>query len=198
MIQAAMSIEQFLDQRYEMPEIGQWTELEDGQPVHLEPPDVDHGSAILNLSKALATYVHSVEIGYPCFDLGLVMRRSPDTLWFPAVSYFLSGRRFAESDNPFTTAIPDFVVEVLSTPLRRQVFDARVHRYFDRGTQLVWGLHPRQKTVEVRRPGEAPHIAASDEILEPAALLPRLSIPVASLYAEPEWYSRPAPRPEVE
>ena len=44
MIQIAMTVEQFLDQRSEMPEGGQWAELHAGVPVFLEPPDVDHGT----------------------------------------------------------------------------------------------------------------------------------------------------------
>ncbi len=65
MIQIAMTAQQFLEQRSEMPEAGQWAELHAGVPVFLELPDVDHGTAVLNFSKALAGTFSSRRSGTP-------------------------------------------------------------------------------------------------------------------------------------
>ena len=106
MLQPLMTIEEFLEKRPDLPESGQWTELRDGAPVSFDPPGVDHGTVILNLSKLLSEYVHQSDQGYAAFDVGVVLQRSPDFVVFPSVSYFLEGPRFAESDNAVATRPP--------------------------------------------------------------------------------------------
>jgi hypothetical protein len=79
MIKRIMTAENFADERSELPDAGQWAELIRGVPVTLAPPDIEHGTIVLNLSKAFSTYVHSGGPGYACFDLGLIVERRPDT-----------------------------------------------------------------------------------------------------------------------
>ena len=66
----SMTAEEFMERLFEFPDAGQWSELEEGVVVHLQPPDIDHGTVVLNLSKAFSEYTHSTERGYACFDLG--------------------------------------------------------------------------------------------------------------------------------
>lgn len=191
MVQPILTADEYLDQRFDLPESGQWSELQDGVPVFFEPPDVDHGTAILNLSKALSEYVHREGVGYPCFDLGLIVARRPDSILFPAVSYFLTGTRFAEADRAATETVPSLVVEMLSTPDRQRVFDARATCYLRRGTALVWGIRPRERSIEIRRLDHPPHVVQRQETLESDSLLPGFSTPVGRLFEEPDWYRRP-------
>ena len=51
-----LTAEQFVAVRHELADGGRWTELIAGRPVLLSPPTVEHGGAVLNLSKALAEY----------------------------------------------------------------------------------------------------------------------------------------------
>ncbi len=186
MIQVAMTVEQFLDQRGEMPEGGQWAELHAGVPVFLEPPDVDHGTVVLNLSKALATYFHQVDAGYACFDLGLHVARQPDTVYFPAVSLFLTGLRFAESDNAVTETVPALAIEILSTPDRKQGLELRLAQLLHWGVPTVWTIDLKSKTVQIwDRKGE--RLLRSDEIIETVPALPGFRVPVIELFTVPEW-----------
>ncbi len=186
MIQVAMTVEQFLDQREEMPEGGQWAELHAGVPVFLEPPDVDHGTVVLNLSKALATYFHQTDAGYACFDHGLHVAQSPDTVLFPAVSLYLTGPRFAELDNPVTTTVPALVVEILSTPDRKQGIEQRLAQLLHWGVPTIWTIDQRAKTVQIwdcrgeRRLG-------TDGVIEDMRAIPGFRVPVMELFAVPEW-----------
>ena len=191
MVQSILTADEYLDQRFDLPDSGQWSELQDGVPVFFEPPDVDHGTAILNLSKVLSDYVHRQGVGYPCFDLGLIVARRPDSILFPAVSYFLTGTRFAEADKAATETVPGLVVEMLSTPDRKMVFDARTACYLARGTAVVWGIRPRERSVEIRRPGQVAHVVGRQEMLDADSLLPGFSTPVERLFEEPDWYLRP-------
>ncbi|MBL8852297.1 MAG: Uma2 family endonuclease, partial [Planctomycetaceae bacterium] len=101
-----LSVDQFLMERDELPHEGRWAELVEGIPICFDPPDLLHGNVILNVSKILADFIQRTSLGYACFDLGLLLARSPDTLRYPAVSYFLDGPRFAESDKLYTDVIP--------------------------------------------------------------------------------------------
>lgn len=186
MIQVAMTVEQFLDQRGEMPEGGQWAELHAGVPVFLEPPDVDHGTVVLNLSKALSTYFHSVEAGYACFDLGLHVGRQPDTVFFPAVSVFLKGQRFAESDNAVTANVPALVIDVLSTPDRQQGVEQRVAQYHRWGVPGIWLINQKTKTVQLHDERGTQNLDA-EMLLENIPQLPGFRVPVNELFTVPDW-----------
>ncbi len=186
MIQIAMTVEQFLDQRSEMPEGGQWAELHAGVPVFLEPPDVDHGTVVLNLSKALATYFHQVEAGYACFDHGLHVGQHPDTVLFPAASLYLTGPRFAELDNSVTTAVPALVVDILSSPDRRQGLEQRIGQLMEWGVPTVWTIDPLAQTMQLWSKKECLSFR-STESLEGIGELPGFQIPVQELFAIPEW-----------
>ena len=186
MIQVAMTVDQFLDQRGEMPEGGQWAELHSGVPVFLEPPDVDHGTVVLNLSKALATYFHQVESGYACFDLGLHVDRQPDTVYFPAVSLFLSGPRFAEADNAVTSTIPALAIEILSTPDRQQGLEMRLALFLHWGVPTIWTIDQKAKTIQLwDRQGQ--RLLLAHEWIEHIPALPGFRMPVIELFTVPEW-----------
>lgn len=186
MIQVAMTVEQFLDQRSEMPDGGQWAELHAGVPVFLEPPSVDHGTVVLNLSKALATYFHQVEAGYACFDLGLHVARQPDTVYFPGVSVFLTGPRFAESDQAVTRTVPALVIEILSTPDRRQGLELRLAQLLHWGVGEIWMIDQKAMTVELCD-RQGPRVWGSGEVIENLRSLPGFRLPVAEIFAVPDW-----------
>ncbi|MGE4001440.1 MAG: Uma2 family endonuclease, partial [Planctomycetaceae bacterium] len=131
---ASMTAGEFLECRYELPEAGQWSELEAGELVHLQPPDLDHGTVILNLSKAFAEHAQGTRQGYACFDLGLQLTSAPDTVRFPAACYFDAGPRFAESDRQITSTVPALVVELASTADRLRLQPERSHAFLDWGS----------------------------------------------------------------
>jgi len=191
MTTSLLSAEQFLETRFEFPDSGQWSELVAGVPVFLEPPDLDHGNTILNLSKGLAEWVTTKQAGYPCFDLGLLVGRGPDSVWFPAVSLFIEGTRFAHSDVEATDAVPSVVVELASTPQRREQIPERIDLYTLLGVAALWVIDPREKQVAVWQEGQRTSLLSAEEILVAGDELPDFSIPVAELFVEPPWWSGP-------
>jgi Uma2 family endonuclease len=184
------SAEEFLDCRFDFPESGQWSELSAGRLVHLQPPDLDHGNALLNLSKALADYVQSAQ-GYACFDLGLLLHRDPDTVWFPAVSYFIEGTRFAESDRDLTDTVPELVIELASTHDRRELMRDRTRRYLHWGVQSVWVIDPSVQTlcvIDTHRPDEPVVLGPGDQF-DGGLILGGFQYLVGEFFAEPLWWS---------
>ncbi len=183
-----MTAEEFLAVRFDLPESGQWAELEAGVTVHLQPPDLDHGTTILNLSKRLAACTRRPDLGYPCFDLGIRLAQNPDTVRFPAVSYFGAGAPFAEVDKEVTDTVPCWVIELASSADRRRQMTARVADYLNRGVRLVWVIDPAAQSVEVRHAGQAPQLVSAEDRLTAAPLLSDFAVQVAELFVEPVWW----------
>ncbi|MBX3441140.1 MAG: Uma2 family endonuclease [Planctomyces sp.] len=186
---ALLTAEQFIEQRYDLPDAGQWAELVEGVPTFLQPPGLEHGNVVLNLSKALAQYTQENHAGYACFDLGLAVLRRPDTVRFPAVSYFLSGPRFAESDRPFTDTPPVLIVELASTNDRRKGMASRILEYQEFGVPHVWVVDPHNRCVHVCHRGAAATRTDDVETLIGEPPLAGFSLPVAELFATPEWWN---------
>lgn len=191
-----MTLEEFLDARFDLPESGQWAELDQGEVVLLQPPDLEHGNTILNLSKSIAAWTASSEAqaagcAYACFDLGLLLSEGPDTVWFPAVSFFAGGERFEESDKLATTTIPRLVVELASSAERRGQMASRVARYLDWGVPVVWVIDPRARTVHVIGRDREPQQLGEQDELSGATLLPGFRMSVAKLFEEPVWWKGP-------
>ncbi len=183
-----ITVEEFLESRFDLPEGGQWSELEAGEVVHLNPPDVDHGTVVLNLSKAFAECVHSSDHGYACFDLGLQLTGEPDTVRFPAACFFEAGPRFAESDREATTTVPTLVVELASTADRQRMQPQRSLQFLAWGVRTVWTIHPQQRTVRIFKSDQPDRTLAGSEWLTGESALANFRIQVSALFAEPSWW----------
>jgi Uma2 family endonuclease len=186
-----LSVDQFLLERDALPYGGRWAELVEGIPICFEPPDPVHGNVILNISKSLADFIHRTGLGYACFDLGLLLAREPDTLRYPAVSLFVDGPLFAESDKLFTDATPAFVVELASSADRRRLMRSREREFLSRGVKLVWTIDTESRDVQVAS-ADDPEVRrfGGDEYVPSHPLLPDLSIRAESLFAEPSWWTK--------
>ena len=183
-----MTAEEFVDQRFDLPESGQWSELEEGILKNFQPPDLDHGNVIRNLSRALGQYVQSGGTGYACFDLGIAIARKPDTIRFPAACHFTEGPRFAEADKPFTEKPPALVVELASTNDRRRSITDRVLGYHEFGSGMVWVIDPKEKCVHLCPRGQKPTLLSAAQTLHGDPGLPGFAMPVQELFAEPDWW----------
>jgi Uma2 family endonuclease len=187
---ARLTAEQFLESRFELPDAGQWSELVEGEPVQLGPPDLEHGNTVLNLSKSLAEYVQNTSRGYACFELGLRIAREPDTVHFPAVSYFLGGERFAEADKLYTDTVPDLIIELNSTPDRRARMSRRVGRWLEWGVRQVWVIDSVERNVSIHTAGATPQRFDEGATAIADPVLPEFSVRVSELFVVPEWWMK--------
>ncbi len=195
---ALLTAESFEDARYDLPEGGQWVELVRGRVEILTPPEEEHRIAVLNLSKALAEYLNEHREGYPCFELGLLLKRDPDTIRFPAISYFLGGELFGETDKSITETRPALIVEVISSNDRRRSLNDRVFDYTNWGVEVLWIVDPIEKAVHTIRPGYANKRVHEDETLTGSLswrhkataqpILPDFRIAVSDIFTPPEYW----------
>jgi len=182
------TIEQFLEARIELPDAGRWTELDKGQIINLDAPDIDHGTIVLNLSKVLSRYLHEVDHGYACFELGLIVSRNPDTVRFPAVSIFNSGKRFEETDNAIAQRKPDAVIEIASTKPRRQQMTEHVNEFINWGVELIWVIDPHVQEVLEYRLASGSQVIDINGKMTGGETLPEFVMSVQDLFAEPDWW----------
>lgn len=183
--------DQLVEQRHELPDGGRWMELVDGKLVDLEPPDDKHGTTVLNLSQALASYFQQSESesqAYACFELGLIVSRSPDTVRFPAACCFIDGERFAEQDKIVTETTPVWVIEIASNNQRRRDTKRRVEEYLSCGVELVWVIDPLEKLVHTfPQNGTGGHFPEHHS-LTAESVFAGLQIRIDELFAVPEWW----------
>src|SRR6185369_10821976 len=125
----------------------------------------EHGTAVLNLTKALSEFVQRGGTGYAFFELGLILARQPDTVRFPAVSFYVEGPRFAEADKEVTDVRPALVVEIASTNDRRRGMHDRVTTWLDWGVPLVWLIDPHSKEVHTFEQKRLSQKLAGDDVL---------------------------------
>ncbi|MBI3467932.1 MAG: Uma2 family endonuclease [Planctomycetes bacterium] len=181
-----LTVEAFFQRRHELPEEGRWCELVRGEVVELSPPDALHCGVVLNVAKALGRYVQQTGKGCPCFDIGLVVARNPDTLRRANVAYFLRGPRFELYDRGFSEVPPELVIDVASSPDRRQTVSARVQEYLASGVRLAWILDPQSQVAHAHRKG-AKHTLAADAALTSEDLLPGFRCEIGPLFDVPKW-----------
>jgi Uma2 family endonuclease len=180
--------EEFVEMRFDLPESGQWAELERGHVVQLQPPDLHHGNSLLNLSKAFAAHAQTTQRGYACFDLGLRILRGPDTVRFPAMSYFTAGEPFAESDKQLTDTVPALVVELMSSGDRARVMADRVRDYLAWGVRGVWVVDTRERSIEVAGLGGGSRLVQPTEILSDEGVVPGFAMQAGEIFVEPSWW----------
>ena len=191
MISELLTAEQFAAARDELPEAGRWSELIAGKVVTLSPPDTEHGTTVLNLSKAVAVCSRPDQGGYACFGLGLVVKRGPDTVRFPAMSFFSGGPAFAESDKLLTETRPALVVEVPSSNDRRRGLADRIADWLAWGVKHVWVLDPQAQQAHVFGLHQQPRRLSALETLHGGDPLPGFQTKVGEFFQEPQWWRGP-------
>lgn len=199
MIARSMSAEDFVERRYDLADGGQWAELIAGQAVELNPPEGEHGNAVLNLTRALADWVEESRCGYACFELGLIIARNPDSVFCPPVSYFVDGNRWEEMDKALTETRPALVVEVPSTPDRVRLQTDRVSQYHAWGVALVWVVEPAQRRITVHVKDQDRVVLTDGDRLSSAddwttgskstPILPGFTVAVADVFRAPDWWT---------
>lgn len=187
-----MTAQQFVECRSDLPDGGRWHELHEGRAVLMEAPDDAYGTAVLNLSRAMAEWFQHQEdktkVGYACHQIGLHVENDPDSVFCPAMSYFNSGRQFEQADNEIATASPRLVVEVASANDRRSEMRTRTLAYAVLGVKTIWIPDPTKKEIQVISADSHTLALGSWQTLEGGDALPGFAIKVEDVFAQPEWW----------
>lgn len=191
MITGLMTADEFTETKHTMPEGGRWHELHSGRPVLLESPNDEHGTVVLNLSRALAKWFsqQTAEFtGYAAHDVGLLVETCPDTVLSPPISYFDEGDRFGQSDLVIASLVPRLVVDIASSNDRRRLMRERALMFLKHSVECVWIPDPFKREVQVLQRGTHTLALGERHSLSGGRLLPGFELSISALFAQPSWW----------
>ncbi|MCC7362979.1 MAG: Uma2 family endonuclease [Dehalococcoidia bacterium] len=162
---------------------GRQMELYDGEVIYMSPPGEDHGLAARAVFRALDRFTESHELGEAGFEMGFVIRESPDRVAAPDVWWRRAAGRSATT---YPHASPTLAVEVVSESTPDRDSGAKALEYIAAGSQRVWLVRLRNRTVTVYRPGGDSHTYGPDDTLtsEDAGFeVAGFELPVGTIFA---------------
>jgi Uma2 family endonuclease len=166
---------------------GEQMELVRGLVVMAPPADIDHGERAFEIGVALREFVRRHKLGRITGEGGYLLVEDPDVVRAPDTAW-LSGER-RERESPRTSGYfkgaPNLAVEVVSTHDREIDIDEKVSDYLAAGTDRVWVVRPKHRTVTVHRPGGDSHrYTAQDTLTSDDAGFPvtGFELPVAAIF----------------
>src|SRR3954447_18397635 len=114
-------------------------ELVRGVPRVSEPPGGAHGRIAGRITVRLGAHVERLGVGTVLVEAGYLLRRAPDTVRGPDVS-FVSAARLSPEGVPeqFIPGAPDLAIEILSPSSRWSDVEEVIADYFTAGARLVW------------------------------------------------------------
>ncbi|NQZ62045.1 Uma2 family endonuclease [Crocosphaera sp.] len=107
------------------------------------------------------------------FELPNGANRSPDAAW---VSQARWDGLTPEQQDSFIPLCPDFVVELRSKNDTLKDLRAKMEEYRENGAKLGWLIDPKNKRVEIYRPGQAVEVLENPSHLSGETVLPGFSL----------------------
>ncbi len=173
------------EELWEMPEVpGKRFELVRGKLREMPGAGVLHAEIVTILLFLLRPFVAERGLGRVYGDgLAYVIRRDPDTVRVPDVS-FVSQARLPEGGVPegFMPLSPDLAVEIVSPADTANEVHEKVRSYLESGVRLVWVLWPRHRAVSVYSEGDGYRELGSEDELEGGEVLPGFRVKVSQLF----------------
>ncbi len=114
------------------------------------------------------------------FELPNGANRSPDAAW---VSQARWDALTQEQQEGFIPLCPDFVVELRSKSDTLQDLQLKMEEYIENGTKLGWLIDPKNKRVEVYRPGQGVEVLENPSLLSGETLLPGFTLSLKRVWA---------------
>lgn len=172
------------DELLMLPDDGSRRELIKGELITMTPSGSEHSVITAILAREVAPFVSERKLGLVFgAEGGFEIESDPDTVRAPDLA-FVRQERVPASGVPkgYWPGAPDLAAEVISPNDRYEEVDEKVADWLRAGTETVWVLNPRRRTVAVHgRGGEVRMLAATDE-LTGGDVLPGFHTPVAALF----------------
>lgn len=182
-----MSVDELLAQ----PDDGWTYELVEGRLVRMPPSGIGASGMGVTLSAVIYSFVRQNHLGHVSGADGEYILSVPgelDTALAPDVAFVradrLPQRDTPEWDRPWRLA-PDLAIEIASPNQYRPEMAAKALYYLRAGVRLVWVVWPRQKQVDVWRPGQDHSIATLNvaDSLDGLDVLLGFAYPLADLFS---------------
>ena len=169
-----MTLEEFLESDLE------GYEYVNGELIPRMPTSLKHGTISLKLGSRLLLHVDENQLGdvYPA-STGF---RVGERMLIPDVA-FVSIARIPEDTDKASPIPPDLAVEVVSpTDMLNRIVE-KAFAYLEAGTQLVWVVEPKSKTVTVYRSETDIKLLTRNDTLTGEDVVEGFACSVAELFA---------------
>ncbi len=168
-----MTLEEFLESDLE------GYEYIKGELIPMPPTSVEHGDISMNLVSPLYLYVRDNHLGRVYVpDTGF---RVGERVLIPDIA-FISTDRIPDDKSKAFPVPPDLAVEVVSPSDTLLRVEEKVFAYLEAGTQLVWVIKPRSKTVNVYRSETDITLLTRNDTLSGEEVVEGFSCKVAELF----------------
>ena len=168
-----MTLEEFLESDLE------GYEYIKGELIPMAPTSVEHGYISANLSSLLHMYVRENQLGRVLIsDTGF---KVGEKFLIPDIAFISTDRLPADRSKAFQVP-PDLAVEIASPSDTLHRLQEKVFAYLEAGTQLVWMIAPRDKTVTVYRSETEITLLTQNDILSGEDVVEGFTCQVAELF----------------
>ena len=156
-----------------LPDDGMRHELVDGALRVYPPPGARHGHTHGAVFALLRAHVTAHGLGETFVETGFVLKRDPDVVRAPDVSFLRADRVPVDGlPDGYIDGPPDLAVEVISPSDTLYEVEDKIAQYLAAGTRLAWVVNPRRRTVAVHAPGAPVHVLGGDDTLDGGDVVP--------------------------
>lgn len=142
-----------------------------------------HGDLVAGLSAAIYLFATENRLGAVFAPgTGFILEQNPDTVRAPDTGFVRQDRITTPLTGKYFPGAPDLAVEVVSPNDRADEVQDKVQDWLSHGTQLVWVVEPKTRTVTVYRPDGTANVLQADGTLDGEDVLPGFRFPLSKLW----------------
>jgi Uma2 family endonuclease len=159
--------------------------LLEGVLYEMSPAGWKHGKIALKLGAVILAHVEAYKLGeVTAAETGF--RLGEDTVLAPDVGFIRQERVPDELPGGYVPFAPDLAVEVVSPGNDAAEIRAKIEKYLERGTQLVWVVYPDQRKVDAYQrsagQGAVVHFLDENSTLDGGEVLPGFKLAVQDIF----------------
>jgi Uma2 family endonuclease len=173
------------DDLLRLPEIDRRYELIDGVLYERPFNGIEHGFVVSGISFRLGLFLdrHAEVGGELCAGgTGFWLRRDPDTVLAPSLSYVAKERLVRVWVDGYPELAPDLVVEVVSPNDTASEIQRKTDEWLQAGARLVWVLYPATRSAMVYRTDGTAQLLHPDDTLTGEPVLPGFTCRLGDLF----------------
>lgn len=160
-------------------------QLVKGELLTMSPAGSAHGAITQRLSTLLDQLVAANHLGLVFgAETGFLIATKPDTVLAPDIAV-VSARRIPATGLPegYWPGAPDLAVEVVSPGDTTREVEEKTVDWLTAGTEMVWVVRGRQKTVTVHHVDGQPEVFDVEATLDGGSVLPGFQCLVAEIFS---------------
>ena len=162
-------------------------ELIEGEIIEMSPPGGEHGAIAGEIFHIFRLFDPQRKLGVPTVDAGYHPPANRNILLSPDAAFTSIERAPKPFPRTWVPVMPDIAVEVLSPTNSMRQIRRKAAIYLQHGTQLVWIVIPKRKSVEVCQldaDGEVQsEVIDQDGSLSGESVLPGFCLELSALFS---------------